>query len=150
MSDLGIGVKPVPAAKYKHMMPEDRAIWERFLRDGRYLPHWVWYDVRVGSAVPVGDDLPGWMRDFSESASRKRIDVVGLIGLDYWVIEVKPRAGMLALGQAIFYSLAFMEEHRHEGQVIPAIVTDICDEDVRSVFDLVGVLVFEVGGADGG
>jgi len=139
------GVRPIVAAKYPHMMPEDTVIWRRFVENGLYLPDLVWYDVRVGHAVEVASGQPEWMKKFSEYTTRKRIDIVGRKGLDYWIIEAKPRAGVVALGQAVFYSLAFLKEYDHAAAVIPAVITDVCDEDVRPVFDAAGVLVFEVG-----
>jgi len=145
MVSLGKGVRPVVAPKYPHMMPEDRTIWQRFCGNGLYLPDEVWYDVRVGHAVPVASGQPAWMHKFAEYATRKRIDIVGKSGADYWIIEAKPKAGMVALGQALFYSWAFAKEYDHVGEVIPAVVTDVCDTDVREVFDLAGVVVFEVG-----
>ncbi len=66
-------------------------------------------------------------------------------GIDLWIIECKPLAGVVALGQALFYANAFAAEYRPRGQVVPAVVTDIVDADVRSIFDKYGVVVFEVG-----
>ena len=145
LSNLGLARLPEVSAKYPHMMPEDRIIWRRFVGNGLYLPDVVWYDVHVGKAVEVASGQPEWMHKFSEYSTRKRIDIVGRKGLDYWVIEAKPRAGIVALGQAVFYSLAFMEEYEHVGEVIPMVVTDVVDEDVRPILDLLGVVVFEVG-----
>lgn len=145
MFDLGPGRKPVVAAKYKHLMPEDYRIWRRFCEVGDYLPEEVWYDVPVGKGVEVATAQPKWMKRFAEYATRKRIDIVGRWGLNYYIIEAKPHAGVVALGQVLYYGHAFRKQFNPAGDVIPAIVTDVCDEDVREVFDLAGVLVFEVG-----
>lgn len=126
-------------------MPEDHLIWLRFIENGEFLPEEVWYDVRVGRAVDVKDGQPAWMYKFAEYATRKRIDIVWRAGRDLWVVEAKPGAGLVALGQALYYSWAFEREYEHYGEVIPAVITDVVDEDVGPVFDLAGVVVFEVG-----
>lgn len=145
MVSLGHGVRPEVRPRYRHMMPEDTLIWTRFLYGKMYLPDVVWYDVRVGMPLSVPVDRPEWMRRYVDYSTRKRIDVVGRKGLDYWVIECKPNAGCEALGQAIFYSHVFMQEYQPAGEVIPCVVTDRVDHDVRSVFDFCGVVVIEVG-----
>lgn len=145
MVQLGPGVRPVLKVKYHHMMPEDTIIWRRFIENGSYLPDKVWYDVRVGKAVEVPSGQPEWMSKFAEYSTRKRIDMVWRKGLDYWVVEAKPRAGVVALGQVIYYSEGFRKEYQAPALIIPAIITDVVDEDVRPIFDAIGVVVFEVG-----
>ncbi len=145
MDRLLNGEKPRIMARYPHLAPEDRTIWTRFIENGSYLPNLVWYDVRVGMAVEVPSGQPEWMKRFAEYATRKRIDIVGLRGQDYYIIEAKPFAGVVALGQAIYYSEAFRAEYEHQGLVIPAVITDRVDPDVRPVFEAAGVVVFEVG-----
>jgi len=143
--DFSDGRPPEVRGHYPHLMPEDRVIWARFVEHGVFLPELVWYDVRVGKAVEVASGQPAWMRKWAEYATRKRIDMVWSVGLDFWVVEAKPRAGLVALGQALYYAWAFEREYEHRGEVIAAVVTDRVDEDVAPVFELAGVWVFEVG-----
>ena len=145
MVQLGPGVRPVLVNKYPHMMPEDTIIWRRFIENGSYLPDQVWYDVRVGKAVEVPSGQPEWMHKFAEYSTRKRIDMVWRKGIDYWVVEAKPKAGVVALGQVIYYTEGFRKEYQVAGVIRPAIITDVVDEDVRPIFDAIGVIVFEVG-----
>ena len=133
------------SVRYPHMMSEDVIIWRRFIGNGKWLPDEVWYDVRVGKAVEVESGQPEWMTRFAEYATRKRIDVIGRKGVDWFVIECKPHAGVVALGQAVYYAWAFETEYRPRGRVIATVITDVVDEDVRSVFDAAGIVVFDVG-----
>jgi len=145
---LDLAVKsfaPVVRPTYPHMMPEDTVIWTKFISNPPVKIDEVWYDVRVGAAVPVPTGQPGWMTKFSEYSTRKRIDIVWLSGLNYWVVEAKPHAGLVALGQVLFYAWAFEREHRPEWPVIRGIVTDIADEDLIPVFEQAGIVCFEVG-----
>lgn len=148
MGSLGPGCLPRLQAKYPHLMPEDKAIWERYLRRGDYLPDEVWYDVRVGDAVRVPSGAPGWMDKFAEYATRKRIDVVGRYGDDFLIIECKPRAGVVALGQLVFYPWAFRREYEVPGRVRGAVFTDSVDSDVGPLMVQLGIWVVEVGLAD--
>ena len=141
----GIARKPISSIRYPHMLSEDIVIWRRFVECGFYVPDKVWYDVRVGGGVYMDSGQPEWLRKMAEYTYRKRIDVVARRGRDYWIIEAKPLAGVVALGQAIYYANAFKIEYKPLGSVIPAVVTDIMDQDVGPIFDKYGVVVFEVG-----
>lgn len=132
-------------AKYPHMMPEDTAIWTTFIEGGKFLPDVVWYDVKVGQSIPIAKGEPPWMKKYVDFSTRKRIDVVGRVGLDYWIIECKPSAGHAALGQVIHYARAFMREYDHQGEIIPVIVTDAMDPDLKIDFQEIGIVVIEVG-----
>lgn len=145
MADLGPSMTPKISVRYPHMMPEDTLIWRKFVENSDGIPDEVWYDVRVGKAVEVPSGQPEWMVKFAEYSTRKRIDIVGRRGLLWMVIEAKPRAGVVALGQAVYYAWAFSQEYNPPGRVIPVIVTDVVDEDVQPVFDRAGVLVYAVG-----
>lgn len=139
------GMKPRPAVKYRHMMPEDVIVWTKFLKNDDVVFDEVWYDLRVGLGIEVDTAQPEWLKRMADYTHRKRIDVVARRGEDYWIIEAKPFAGVVAFGQALYYAEAFKAEYRPPAAVIPCVVTDICDKDVLPVFDSYGVVVFEVG-----
>ena len=145
MDGLGRAFVPVVANRYYHMLPADVELWAAWVATGEYLPDEVWYDVKVGSGPDLGGDDPEYIVRYSASCWRKRIDVVGRRGLDYWIIEVKPRAGAMALGQALFYSDLFEREFAVAGDVVPVIVTDVVDKDVLPAMERAGVVVCEVG-----
>lgn len=145
MVRLSDGSVPEVRIKYPHMMPEDTAIWTAFLEDGKYIPDKVWYDVKVGASMPMPRNEPLWMKKYVEYSTRKRIDVVARVGLDYWIIECKPGAGHAALGQVIHYARAFTREYEFQGEVLPVILTDVMDPDLKIDFQEIGVVVFEVG-----
>lgn len=145
MVNLGPSRVPRVSVRYPHLMPEDTIIWRRFVKQGQFLPDEVWYDVRVGTPIEVASGQPEWMRKWAEYSSRKRIDIVGRMGSDWLVIEAKPKAGVVALGQVVFYGWKFELEYKPTGRVIPAIVTDSVDPDLRPLFDVAGIVVFEVG-----
>ena len=103
----------------------------------------VWYDVRVGQAVPLPVGASDIERRIAAGLTRKRIDVVCLVEDGYWVVEVKPRASMLAVGQVLSYVRLFAAEYEVPGAVIPVIVCDDYDEDLLDEFDELGILVLK-------
>lgn len=143
MAVLGHSQKPIIMAHYPHMLPKDRRIWTAFLEAGVVDIDEVWYDVHVGQGVllPVGSsDLDRRIRD---GITRKRIDVVARIGNQYWVVEVKPRADMYALGQVLTYVRLFYVEFAMVDDVVPVIVCNEADQDLLDEFEEFGIKVFE-------
>lgn len=125
------------------MLAEDNAVWMKFLKTDAGLIKELWYDVRVGQAVLLPVGASNRERRIAAGLTRKRIDVVCSVGGGFWVVEVKPYASMLAVGQVISYVRLFAIEYTVPGQIIPVIVCDNYDNDLLDEFDELGVLVLK-------
>lgn len=141
MAELGPGQKPDVMPHYPHMMREDTDVWTRFLESEFVEFKRVWYDVHVGSPVVLGVGAADDLERISQGLTRKRIDVVGAVAGGLWVIEVKPKANMYAVGQIITYTRLFEKEYQAPGDVQSVIICDRYDEDLLDEFDELGVLV---------
>lgn len=143
MVDLGPGRRAVIAPHYPHFLAEDTAVWTKFLRTDAHRIKEVWYDVRVGMPVFLGVGASEMDQKIAAGLTRKRIDAVCQVGGGFWVVEVKPYASMLAIGQVITYARLFTLEYSVSGEIVPVIVCDNYDEDLVDEFDELGVLVLK-------
>lgn len=143
MAILGDGQKAIVMSHYPHMMVEDTLVWTKFLQLDLVEIKRVWYDVRVGMSVLRMVEPPTQESRIAAGLTRKRIDVIASVGDDFWVIEVKPRANMYAVGQVLVYTRLFAQEYVSTGQVIPVIVCGNSDEDLQDEFEDFGILVYE-------
>jgi len=131
---LGPGVKAELATSYPHMLAEDTVVWRQYVRErGRFIKA-CWYDVHVGESVPVPNDLPPEIQTVSLAVTRKRIDVIALMGGVYHIIEVKPWGGYVALGQCLVYQRLFRAEYPRFRPTLPLIVCSALDEDCLDEF----------------
>ena len=71
------------------------------------------------------------------------MDVIGRVGVDFWVIELKPNATYDSFGQVIFYADLFEREFKVTTNILPVIITDKVDPDLISLASKTGVLIFE-------
>lgn len=126
---------------YPHMLAEDTAVWTKYLASPLVLIKELWYDVHVGVGIRLEPGASDMDRRIAAGISRKRIDVVCRVGGGFWVVEVKPRANMVALGQVISYTRLFVQDYSPQGEVWPVIVCDSADEDLVDEFDELGVAV---------
>lgn len=119
---------------YPHMLSEDTDVWTQYLKRPVKPILEVWYDVHVGFGLAnsfIGDPLGARI---ARGVLRKRIDVVCLLEDAIWVVEIKPWASMLALGQAISYYRMFVTEYLITKPACPVVICDSVDEDLISVY----------------
>lgn len=141
MARLGLGRLPTVMPHYDHFLAEDVGVWSRFLQRGEYAIDEVWYDVKVGAPISQGNGQSDLVRKIGEGVGRKRIDCVCRLGADFWVVEVKPYAGMLAVGQVSTYVRLFVRDYEVEGDCWGVIICDDHDPDLLPVYADLGVMV---------
>ena len=129
---------------YPHMMPADVAIWERFIDNFPYLYDSVEYDVHVGT-------VPAFVLEHDDKTMRgeiplykRKIDVVGHSELNLDIIELKPRAGMAAIGQIKGYTTLYERDMKPTKKPRGVIITDTADSDVKEIAKQEGIKIIEV------
>lgn len=127
------------------MKPADIHIWEKFIRANAGFFDSVDYDVPVG-------DLPEWLdhENDSHAASqailyKKKIDVVGYIRDEIWLVELKPFAGSGALGQILTYEILYKREHKGTETIRPCVITNMCKNGLPTIFIEKSIACHEVG-----
>ena len=78
------------------------------------------------------------------SLTQKRIDVLGFKPGQIWIIEVKRRPGLGAIGQILSYLTLYRKEFKPTQELVPVVVADIVDRDIRTVLNIRKVKWFEV------
>lgn len=141
MPTLGLSQKPIVMPTYPHMLSEDTAVWTKYLQSPLVPIHAVWYDIHVGAPIPTGPGATDADRQLAAAVGKKRIDVIARVGGGYWVIEVKPFGGMLAVGQVISYHRLFIAEFVIDGEAWPVIICDSVDADLIDECEELGVAV---------
>ena len=126
-------------AKYPHLRPEETKIWERFIKNNPNFFDEVMYDVRVGEGREYPESEMPQVKEAMEYLSKKRIDVVGFISDEIYVIEIKPKANLSAVGQALGLAELFREVTPLWKRVIPTIITDQILPDMEALCSKMGV-----------
>jgi len=117
--------------KYPHMFPLDIAIWERFIDAHAGDFSGFDYDVKVGSGTEPVPDLGAEYVRMQQILSKYRIDVVGYKPNAIYIIEVKPEAGTIAIGQIEAYTRLYQRDYAPSLTLVGAIITDRELPDMR-------------------
>lgn len=131
-------------AKYRHMLSGDVAIWERFLVKYPNVYESLQYDVHVGEGLRDQAGVTDEVKYASMELLLKRIDVVGKLGAETHIIEVKPDAGMSAVGQVLCYEVLYRRDFKKVGLIKRVIVTDRLWPDEEYLFKVFNILCYVV------
>jgi len=116
---------------YPHMFPLDIKIWERFLDlHGSQFTGFD-YDVKVGRGSSIEPETPDNFARMQAILSKFRIDVVGFDASTIYVIEVKPDASTIAIGQVVSYINLFQRDFNPKVPIRGVVVTDRELPDIR-------------------
>ena len=135
---------PTWRGRYPHLMPVDAVIWGRFLDayGERFLG--FQYDVTLGEgAVPL-DGFSAKDRFLLWSLTVKRADCLCIRRDGLLLVEVKPRLGMAALGQAMAYITLWNRQYGQPPAVQAAVVCEQSEHDISFVCGRLGVAVIVV------
>lgn len=126
------------------MAQRDVEVWERWL--DRYAADYtaVSYDVAVGGlAAPDESGHPNDLRAWQYQTALK-IDALILAADRALVAEVRPWATVSALGAALTYAMVLERAGLSDQLLVPTIICQGMQTDVRWACDKLGVVVFEV------
>lgn len=141
-------LRPQPLVKdgsYPHMQSRDVEIWERWIDVYGSAFDTAAYDVALGGQLVDDDTIDAPTRAGWRYATAIKVDVVAIASTQALAIEVKPRASLGAVGQALGAALLLEADGALAVDIFAAVVTDTMSADVKFVADETGVLVFEVG-----
>lgn len=130
--------------QYKHLLPREIEIWERFLAQYIGLFERFDYDVHLGPGADSPEDTPDWMVRQMQAVSRDRVDVVGHTRDSIWIIEIKPRGGKSAIGQLIQYERLYLEELQPSQPVFKVLVCERLAPGIRESCQAQGISIYLV------
>lgn len=133
-----------PRNKYPHMSVADTAIWNRFLAKYPDMYDRVQYDFHVGDPPPFNPLLDDGTDANQDLLYKYRIDVIGHIGADVDIIEIKPNAGASAIGQIRSYKTLYERDEEPSGRVNMVIITDTLKQNMDYLCTQDGIRLFVV------
>jgi len=133
-----------PKIKYPHMLPYEAELWDRFLRVRTPLFVSIEYDVHVGDAPEPSPTLPDYLRGMFQSVYKHRIDAVAHDPDRIYVIEVKPRAGLSALGQVLAYKFLYERDYKPAKPVEMRIVCERKEMNIDEIAAQQNVYIWQV------
>ena len=129
------------AQQFPHLLPLERPIWARYLAGTSEEFLSLVYDLHLGEGAPVDEAWSEGTAAIVAAVSRKRVDVIGETAGAVIIFEVKPRAGMGAMGQLLNYRELYLKEHRVRKPVRMVVVCERVEPDVLGTYGQYGIEV---------
>lgn len=127
--------------KYPHMLDVDRPVWDLFLDRNPELFQRLYYDVRVGGVTAAPEYGDEKMRKMFYDNTAKRIDALGELEKEIWIIEVADRPGLRAIGQLTTYMALWFEDPKIPKPAKAVLVCRSVDSDFERALNFYGVLL---------
>lgn len=140
-TDLGNQFSPLWRGSYPHMLPEDYPVWELFLDRNKALFDRIYYDVRIGGVYPGPEFGDEKMRKMFWQNTAKRIDALGEMKDEIWIIEVAATPGLRATGQLQTYMALWWEDPKIAKPAKAVLVCRSLDADLARSLEFYGVLL---------
>lgn len=129
-------IKPISPSKqlvkYPHLTGSDVPIWDAFIQMFHPYFQGLTYDHHVGQGLAPDKDAPYPLQQMWIRLTQKRIDVLGFRRSSLWVIEVKDRPTVAALGQVIGYTILLARELQPCPPLVPCLVSSIIEPDIET------------------
>lgn len=131
--------------RMRHLSPEDRRLFTKYLVKNQPQVKRIKYDVEVGAAVGPEGIAYAYHDEKYRRLLAKRIDVVMEYDERTDICEVKPRAGAMAMGQLLLYVDLYQKGKHGKTTARAVIITDQVDPDARDLIERQGIQIEEVG-----
>lgn len=132
------------AHHYPNMAKHDARIWERFITAYAGFFQDAAYDIRLGGTEITDPDATPSERLMWRMNTAKKIDAVARNRDELWLCECRPGAGLAALGSVLGYTFLSELDKWADRPLIPTIVTDRTDGDIRLVCSAFDVQLIEL------
>lgn len=129
---------------YPHMMPEDVAVWERFIEKNPGYYETCEYDYPVGKVPGFVANDPDADQASMERLYKKKIDVVAVKSSNISIIELKPQCTMSTIGQVKGYQHFYVRDVKPGSNPSPVVICGSASEDVLEFAATQGVEVVVV------
>lgn len=139
MPDVTPRFPPDKLIHYPHMFPLDIEIWDRFLEKFGNNYTGFDYDVKVGTGTPAPSGSPKNYARMQGILSKYRIDCLGHKPSQLEIIEVKPEASTVAIGQVVTYIELYKRDFSPSLPIKGVIVTDRELPDIRHLTEKLGI-----------
>jgi hypothetical protein len=130
--------------KYPHLLPAEVRIWDRWMSQHKDEFIDFEYDVHVGEGIEIRPEWGDEIARMAKLLTQKRIDAVGYKPSEIWIFEVKPHAGLSALGQLIGYRDLYQKKYFPTVPIRLAVVCETIDPDVEVLMRERGIVVYKV------
>lgn len=140
-------VEWLPVSAQHHfpgMAKHDAAIWLRFLDAYGGDFKQVAYNIRLGGAEPNDPTATAADKLFWRAETAKRIDAAIRNDAEVWLCEVRPGAGLSALGAIVGYGILSEKDVWTTQPIVLTIITDQMDPDTKLVAQELDIQVIEL------
>jgi hypothetical protein len=134
-TDLGEPFQITWRGDPQQMLPPDVPLWHHFL--DRYASNFqkFYYNVRVGGPDMTDLKIDEAMKRMWYASTAKRIDAIGEMKEEIWIIEVASSPYLRAVGQCLSYKFLWEEDPKIDKPAKMILLCYFIDSDLRRILE---------------
>ncbi len=117
------------------MLPPDVPLWHLFLDRFASGFERFYYNVRVGGPDMTKVDADEAIKRCWYASTAKRIDVIGEMRREIWIIEVASSPYLRAVGQCLSYKFLWEEDPKIDKPAKMVLLCPFIDSDLRRILE---------------
>jgi hypothetical protein len=118
---------------YPHLLPDDIALWERFLEAFPNQFDSYIYDVRVGIGAIPPDHIEDKYKTLCTELTQRRIDAIGYKDEKPTIIEITTSVGFKAIGQILGYPILLKQTYQLDSEPPALLVAESIQSDIDTL-----------------
>ena len=100
-----------PQLRFTHLVPEEAEIARLFIEQNPInATSWI-FDEHLGNGMAPDPAWPTWLQAMSKTLTQRRVDLVGLYPTGAYLVELKQRGDIHAIGQLLVYESLYKIKH---------------------------------------
>jgi len=143
-TDLGREYEITWRGDPQQMLPPDVPLWHHFL--DRYAANFdrFFYNVRVGGPDLSKINADEAMKRMWYASTAKRIDAIGEMKDEIWIIEVASSPYLRAVGQCLSYLFLWNEDPKIDKPAKMVLLCYFIDSDLRRILEHYGTRIITI------
>jgi hypothetical protein len=129
---------------FTHLVPEEISLARAFITQNPIAATSWRFDEHLGDGMSPQPDWPPWLGLMAKTLTQRRVDLVGVTEAIDWIIELKPRANIHAIGQLLVYQKLYVIKHPDRPQPRLALVAAYKGFDLDPTLEEYNISYFQV------
>jgi hypothetical protein len=129
---------------FTHLVPDEITLARAFITTNPIGATTWRFDEHLGEGMSPQTDWPPWLALMAKTLTQRRVDLIGVTDAVDWIIELKPRANIHAIGQLLVYQKLYNLKYPHRPLPRLALVAAYKGYDLDPTLQEYNISYFEI------
>ena len=130
--------------RFTHLTPGEITLARAFIEKNPINATGWRFDEHLGEGMPIVPTWPAYIAYMAKTLTQRRVDMIGETPQGEWIIELKERGNIHAVGQLLVYAALYMEKYPTRPAPRLALVAHLLGFDLESSLHQFNIVYFQI------